>query len=51
MLETIASALVVGYIIFKLERIDKRQDSIELRITLIEHCLPKRKGDGGYHGD
>jgi hypothetical protein len=50
-LETIASALVVGYIIFKLERIDKRQDSIELRISLIEHYLPKRKGDDVYNGN
>lgn len=41
--------LVIGiigaYIIYKLEKIDRRQDIIEVDIAVIKASIPKRYGD------
>jgi len=46
--------LIVGligtYIAYKVEKIDKRQDSIEVDIAVIKSCLPKRNGEK-FHVD
>jgi hypothetical protein len=41
----VIGALFLGYLLFKLERIDKRQDEIELAIARILALIPKRSDD------
>lgn len=41
----ILAGVVGGYIIYKLEKIDKRQDVIEVDIAIIKSGIPKRHGD------
>jgi len=46
---TILTELIIGvigsYLAYKLEKIDKRQDKIELDLEVIKSNLPRRKGD------
>lgn len=42
--------LIGAYIAYKVEKIDKRQDVIEVDIAVIKSCLPKRIGEK-FHGD
>lgn len=39
------AGLIGAYMIYKLEKIDKRQDSIELDIAIIKSGIPKRHSD------
>lgn len=44
-LSEILTAIIGAYITYKLEKIDKRQDKIEIDLELIKHSIPKRFGD------
>ena len=44
LIEVLASAMG-AYIVYKLEKIDKRQDVIEIDLTIIKMNLPKRFND------
>lgn len=46
----IVVGLIGSYIVYKLEKIDKRQDVIEVDIAVIKSCLPKRNGEK-FHGN
>ena len=35
-----------GYFVYMLQKIDKRQDSIEIKLATIEASIPKRFSDG-----
>ena len=41
----LAAGVIGAYIIYKLEKIDKRQDIIEVDIAIIKSGIPKRHGD------
>ena len=38
-------SMMGAYIVYKLEKIDKRQDAIEIDLTIIKMNLPKRFDD------
>lgn len=40
--------LIGSYVVYKLEKIDKRQDTIEVDIAVIKSCLPKRSGEKSW---
>jgi len=51
-LEGILVSLLSGFIIYqnqrvadKLDGMDRRVDNLEVRLSVIEHCLPKRRHD------
>ena len=41
----LAAGIIGAYIIYKLEKIDRRQDVIEVDIAIIKSGIPKRHGD------
>lgn len=41
----VALVLIGGYMAYKLEKIDRRQDKIEIDLELIKTKIPKRDGD------
>ena len=41
----LAAGIIGAYIIYKLEKIDKRQDVIEIDIAIIKSGIPKRHTD------
>jgi len=47
MVEGIAIALICGYIIYKLEKIDRRQDEIELKVGVLQAKLDLMFDSGG----
>ena len=41
----VLSAIAGAYAIYKLEKIDRRQDEIEIELRLLSYRFPKRKDD------
>ena len=41
----ILTSIMGGYFVYMLQKIDKRQDNIEIKLATIEASIPKRFGD------